>query len=119
MRSILILLFIISFALPSEAILVRIKDITKVQGLRDYYLTGYGLVAGLPSNSGDRNNVATNLAQINLLENFGINIKDFLVNNQVDVTSLDMRNPGQAAIAALRQINGGAVGNVAAVMITA
>lgn len=99
--------------------MVRIKDITKVQGLRDYYLTGYGLVAGLPSNSGDRNNVATNLAQINLLENFGINIRDFLINNQIDVSNLDMKNPGQSALAALKQINGGAVGNVAAVMITA
>ncbi|NQY81245.1 MAG: flagellar basal body P-ring protein FlgI [Candidatus Caenarcaniphilales bacterium] len=119
MRLILAILLLISSLLPSEAIIVRIKDITNVQGLRDYYLTGYGLVAGLPSNSGDRNNVATNLAQINMLENFGINIRDFLINNQIDVANLDMKNPGQAALAALRQINGGAVGNVAAVMITA
>ena len=77
------------------------------------------MVAGLPSNSGDRNNVATNLAQINMLENFGINIRDFLINNQVDVSNLNTNNPGQAALAALRQINGGGVGNIAAVMITA
>ena len=90
-----------------------------MQGLRDHYLIGYGLVAGLPSNSGDRNNIATNLAQINMLENFGINIKDFLVNNQIDVKNLDTNNPGQSALAALKQLNGGAVGNIAAVMITA
>ena len=69
-----------------------------MQGLRDHYLIGYGLVAGLPSNSGDRNSIATNLAQINMLENFGINIKDFLVNNQIDVKNLDTNNPLIAVI---------------------
>lgn len=119
MRLFLLFLFLLSVQLPSAAIIVRVKDITKVQGLRDYYLTGYGLVAGLPSNSGDRNNIVTNLAQINMLENFGVNIKDFLVNNQIDVKNLDSNNSGQAALAALKQLNGGAVGNIAAVMITA
>ena len=119
MRLLLLFLFLLSTSLPSAAILVRVKDITKVQGLRDHYLIGYGLVAGLPSNSGDRNSIATNLAQINMLENFGINIKDFLVNNQIDVKNLDTNNPGQSALAALKQLNGGAVGNIAAVMITA
>ncbi|NBV99073.1 MAG: flagellar basal body P-ring protein FlgI [Proteobacteria bacterium] len=119
MRLLLLFLFLLSTSLPSAAILVRVKDITKVQGLRDHYLIGYGLVAGLPSNSGDRNNIATNLAQINMLENFGVNIKDFLVNNQIDVKNLDTNNPGQSALAALKQLNGGAVGNIAAVMITA
>lgn len=119
MRLVLLFLFFLSANLPSAAIIVRVKDITKVQGLRDHYLIGYGLVAGLPSNSGDRNNIATNLAQINMLENFGVNIKDFLVNNQIDVKNLDTNNPGQSALAALKQLNGGAVGNIAAVMITA
>ncbi|MFM7457941.1 MAG: flagellar basal body P-ring protein FlgI [bacterium] len=119
MRLLLLFLFFLSASLPSAAIIVRVKDITKVQGLRDHYLIGYGLVAGLPSNSGDRNNIATNLAQINMLENFGVNIKDFLVNNQIDVKNLDTNNPGQSALAALKQLNGGAVGNIAAVMITA
>ena len=119
-RLILFTLFLVmTTELSAAAIMVRIKDITKVQGLRDYYITGYGLVTGLPSNSGDRNSLSTNLAQLNLLENFGVNVKDFLVNNQVDVRNLDIRNPGQQAITALRQLNGGAVGNVAAVMITA
>lgn len=119
MRLVLLFLFFLSANLPSAAIIVRVKDITKVQGLRDHYLIGYGLVAGLASNSGDRNSIATNLAQINMLENFGVNIKDFLVNNQIDVKNLDTNNPGQSALAALKQLNGGAVGNIAAVMITA
>ena len=119
MRPFILILLIMSFCLEAEAIVVRIKDITKVQGLRDHYLVGYGLVAGLPSNSGDRNSIATNLAQIAMLENFGINIKDFLTNNQIDVKNLDTNNPGQAALSALKQLNGGAVGNIAAVMITA
>jgi flagellar P-ring protein FlgI len=119
MRLVLLFLFFLSANLPSAAIIVRVKDITKVQGLRDHYLIGYGLVAGLASNSGDRNSIATNLAQINMLENFGVNIKDFLVNNQIDVKNLDTNNSGQSALAALKQLNGGAVGNIAAVMITA
>jgi flagellar P-ring protein precursor FlgI len=120
LRHFIFIFTIIFLATPNvAAISVKIKDITKVQGLRDYYLTGYGLVAGLPSNSGDRNNLATNLAQINMLQSFGIDIKDFLLNNQIDVNNLDMRNPGQAALSALRRVNGGALGNIAAVTITA
>lgn len=105
--------------LTVEAINVRIKDITNVQGLREHYLIGYGLVAGLPSNSGDRNNLATDLAQLNMLQNFGIDLKEFLINNQIDVTNIDVTNPGQQIVAQLRQINGGGTGNIAAVMVTA
>lgn len=103
----------------AQAITVRLKDITKVQGLRDHYVVGYGLVAGLPSNSGDKNSLATNLSQVNMLKNFGVDIKEFLTNNQVNVTNLQGNNPGQQILAALKQLNGGAVGNVAAVMVTA
>jgi flagellar P-ring protein FlgI len=113
------LLFILSSVLDAEAINVRIKDITKVQGLRDHYLVGYGLVSGLPSNSGDKNSMATNLAQINMLKNFGINLKEFLINNQINVINLNSQNIGQRVLSALRQLNGGSVGNVAAVMVTA
>ncbi len=117
------LLFISSFSnaliLDADAIKVRIKDITKVQGLRDQYLIGYGLVAGLPTNSGDRNNLATNLAQVNMLKNFGIDLKEFLINNQIDTNNIDLANPGQSLIARLRQLNGGSLGNIAAVTITA
>jgi len=115
----LVLILLLGFIADAEAINVRIKDITKVQGLRDQYLIGYGLVAGLPTNSGDKNSLATNLAQINMLKNFGINIKEFLINNQINVTNLNQNNPGQQVLAALKQLNGGAVGNVAAVMVTA
>lgn len=118
-RLVFSLIYFFSLVLPCWAIPVRIKDITNVQGLRDHYLIGYGLVSGLPSNSGDRNSLATNLAQLNMLKNFGVDLKEFLINNQVDVNNLDLTNPGNQMISALRQINGGAVGNVAAVMITA
>jgi flagellar P-ring protein precursor FlgI len=118
-KKLVLILFLSSFSLSAEAINVRIKDITKVQGLRDQYLIGYGLVTGLPSNSGDKNSLATNLAQLNLLKNFGVNIQEFLINNQVNVNNINMNNPGQVLVSALKQLNGGAVGNVAAVMITA
>jgi len=114
-----IVIFLAGFCLEAKAISVRIKDITKVQGLRDHYLVGYGLVSGLPANSGDKNNLATNLAQVNMLKNFGINIQEFLSNNQLNVTNININNPGQQILAALRQLNGGAVSNVAAVMVTA
>lgn len=112
---------LINFASAANvlAVPVRIKDITKVQGLREQFLIGYGLVSGLPSNSGDKNSVATNLAQINMLKNFGIDIKEFMINNQIDTKNIDVSNPGQQILAALKQLNGGAVGNVAAVMVTA
>ena len=113
------LMLLASYCLDAEAINVRIKDITKVQGLREHYLVGYGLVSGLPSNSGARNSMATNLAQINMLKNFGINLKEFLINNQINVTNLNSQNIGQRVLSALRQLNGGSVGNVAAVMVTA
>jgi flagellar P-ring protein precursor FlgI len=119
LKKVFVVLLLSSFSLSAEAINVRIKDITKVQGLRDQYLIGYGLVAGLPSNSGDKNSLATNLAQLNLLKNFGVNIQEFLINNQVNVNNINMNNPGQVLVSALKQLNGGAVGNVAAVMITA
>lgn len=113
-------LFVLLFGVNEvQAITVRLKDITKVQGLRDHYLVGYGLVAGLPSNSGDKNSLATNLSQVNMLKNFGVDIKEFLTNNQINVTNLQGNNPGQQILAALKQLNGGAVGNVAAVMVTA
>ncbi len=116
---ILLLYFLLGVANPVLAITTRIKDITSVQGLRDHYLIGYGIVAGLPSNSGDRNNIATDLAQINMLKNFGIDIKEFLTNNQIDVKNVNLANPGQSLVAALRQLNGGGTGNIAAVMVTA
>ena len=87
-KKLVLILFLSSFSLSAEAINVRIKDITKVQGLRDQYLIGYGLVTGLPSNSGDKNSLATNLAQLNLLKNFGVNIQEFLINNQVNVNNI-------------------------------
>jgi galactokinase/mevalonate kinase-like predicted kinase len=91
-KKLILILFLSSFTLSAEAINVRIKDITKVQGLRDQYLIGYGLVTGLPSNSGDKNSLATNLAQLNLLKNFGVNIQEFLINNQVNVNNINMNN---------------------------
>ena len=47
------------------------------------------------------------------------NLKEFLINNQINVTNLNSQNIGQRVLSALRQLNGGSVGNVAAVMVTA
>ncbi|MBM7622911.1 flagellar basal body P-ring protein FlgI [Sporohalobacter salinus] len=53
--------------------LVRIKDITRVQGVRSNKLTGYGLVVGL-NGTGDGDSAATVRSVANMLQNFGINI---------------------------------------------
>ncbi|HEV2572421.1 MAG TPA: flagellar basal body P-ring protein FlgI [Beijerinckiaceae bacterium] len=75
MRLFLMVLGFCLFALPSQA-LVRIKDVTAPQGLRDNQLVGYGLVVGLQS-SGDtlRNSVFTEQSLQSMLDRMGINIR--------------------------------------------
>lgn len=51
---------------------VRIKDVARIEGVRDNALVGYGLVVGL-SGSGDSNrNKATVQSLVNTLANFGV-----------------------------------------------
>lgn len=75
MRLFLIVLGLWLFSIPSQA-LVRIKDITAPQGLRDNQLVGYGLVVGLQS-SGDtlRNSVFTEQALQSMLDRMGVNVR--------------------------------------------
>jgi flagellar P-ring protein precursor FlgI len=57
----------------AESATVRIKDIAKVQGVRDNQLVGYGLVAGL-AGTGDTNSKSVETMQsiANMLKNFGV-----------------------------------------------
>ena len=53
---------------------VRIKDIARVDGIRDNQLMGYGLVVGL-NGSGDSNrNQFTLQSIVNMLENYGVRV---------------------------------------------
>ncbi|MDX1958297.1 MAG: flagellar basal body P-ring protein FlgI [Leptospiraceae bacterium] len=50
---------------------VKLKDLAKIQGLRDNQLTGFGIVTGL-ANSGDTKNAITNESLKNYLKNQGL-----------------------------------------------
>lgn len=71
--------------------LVRIKDITRVKGVRDNQLLGYGLVVGLNGTGDSKSSQFTVQSVANMLRNFGITV-----------------NPSQLGVK-----------NVAAVMVTA
>ena len=67
---ILISLLMVSLAMPLQA--ERLKDITKVQGVRDNQIVGYGLVTGLPG-TGETSNF-TEQSFKTMLSNFGITL---------------------------------------------
>lgn len=52
--------------------IVRIKDITDVEGSRENQLTGIGLVTGLPG-TGDNSNMTTQMMR-NMMRNFGVTL---------------------------------------------
>ncbi len=58
----------------AESAVTRIKDISKVQGVRSNQLMGYGIVVGL-NGSGDSNKTVEVLQSVtNMLKNFGVTI---------------------------------------------
>lgn len=60
------------FCVTAQAGTVRVKDITRYDGVRDNALVGYGLVVGL-SGSGDSSRAESTLQSIrNTLESFGV-----------------------------------------------
>lgn len=68
------LLFIFALCAPSQAMLVRIKDIAKIQEEAGNPLTGYGLVVGL-AKTGDSQGVLSTIQSVaNMLKNFGVSI---------------------------------------------
>lgn len=69
-------LLVISLAFPMQAagVGVRVKDITKIQGVRDNQLLGYGIVVGLQG-TGDSNKATFTVQSIaSMLKNFGVNV---------------------------------------------
>ena len=74
----LLLLALFVGAVPSlasaESAVTRIKDISKVQGMRSNQLMGYGLVVGL-AGTGDGSSSAETIQSIaNMLLSYGINV---------------------------------------------
>ena len=80
MKKIFSVLTLLSFLLLmtstafAESAATRIKDITKIQGVRSNQLMGYGLVLGLPG-TGDSDKITQTInATISMLRNFGITV---------------------------------------------
>lgn len=55
---------------------VRIKELVRIQGERDYALTGYGLVVGLAGTGDSDKNRATRQSLVNALKHFNLNVAD-------------------------------------------
>ena len=76
----LVILLGLAQALPSVAVMLRLKDITHIHGVRENQLVGYGMVVGLDK-SGDKSR-STQFGARNLLMNFGT-----VLNNANDISS--------------------------------
>lgn len=55
---------------------VRIKELTRIQGVRDYSIIGYGLVVGLAGTGDTDRNRATRQSLVNTLKNFNVNVAE-------------------------------------------
>ncbi len=71
LKSLLIILILICMAAPMTlaTVMVRIKDVSHVKGIRDNQLVGYGVVVGLPG-TGD-NSRSTQITNQRMLQNLG------------------------------------------------
>lgn len=71
MYSVLVLILFLFQTQSIFSVEVRLKDISRIQGLRDNQITGYGIVTGL-SGTGDTKSAVTNEAIKNYLKNQGL-----------------------------------------------
>lgn len=79
--SILMALFVLVTAFPADA--ARVKDVAKVQGVRDNQLLGYGIIVGLSGTGDSTKSDFTIASVVNMMKNFGItvNVKDIKPKN--------------------------------------
>jgi flagellar P-ring protein precursor FlgI len=73
---------IVFHCLPAEST-VRVKDVARVQGVRDNQLVGYGLVVGLNKTGDRRQTIFSIQSLINMLDRMGVTItaRDIRVEN--------------------------------------
>ena len=81
----------VSAAMIQAPVNTRIKDVAKVQGVRDNQLVGYGLVFGLAGTGDSNKSVNTIQSIINTLRSFGV---------VVDQTKLQSKNAAAVMISA-------------------
>lgn len=75
MNRLFLLLIAMIFAQLAQAD-VRIKELVRIQGVRDYSVLGYGLVVGLAGTGDSDRNRATRQSLVNTLKNFNVNVAD-------------------------------------------
>ena len=67
------LFLLASFSFASE-VKVRVKDISRIDGLRENQLIGYGLVVGLDGTGDSKKTLFTNASVVNMLERLGVTV---------------------------------------------
>lgn len=96
MKKIITLLLLLSFFLSAQnKVKVRIKDVTKIKGSKDYFATGYGIVTGLKA-TGDSDETLTQHT-----------VNNFLKNLNIDVVEADIKANNLAAVMITARIPGG------------
>lgn len=69
-----LLLAVLPLAVRADDAGVRLKDIARIQGVRDNALTGYGIVIGLSGSGDSSKNRVTVQSVANTLSHYGINV---------------------------------------------
>lgn len=67
------LFLLVSFSFAAE-VEVRVKDISRIDGLRENQLIGYGLVVGLDGTGDSKKTLFTTTSVVNMLERLGITV---------------------------------------------
>lgn len=78
----LLLVAMVMTLVPAANADVRIKELTRIQGTRDYSLIGYGLVVGLAGTGDGVQNRSTRQALVNTLKHFNVNVDDRDLNSR-------------------------------------
>jgi len=88
---VLMIALLLAACRPGEAVLTRIKDIARINGLTAHKLMGYGLVVGLEGTGDSSRAVFTVQSLANMLEHFGVS---------VDPAELRVKNVAAVMVAA-------------------
>ena len=96
MKKIISILLLTALCVTAQQrIQVRIKDVTKIKGSKDYFATGYGIVTGL-KRTGDSDKTLTQHT-----------VNNFLKNLNIDVIEADIKAKNLAAVMITARIPGG------------
>ncbi|CAM3744075.1 flagellar basal body P-ring protein FlgI [Parendozoicomonas haliclonae] len=80
-RVLSVLILLISVSSPTMAA-VRLKELGRIEGVRDNVLIGYGLVAGLAGSGDSRRSESTTQSIVNTLRNFNVRVEADEINSR-------------------------------------